>query len=171
MEVDLKKYRENARIHNLCSEYSNIWDKCKSDKQLMDMALGSKGLDYLCDTIAKGWGISPDVLCSRFKGFINGRYVASLNGYNSKLYCRYNGEIEADTTIMGVIESDVTINVPFPKLCDVYVTGKCHIDVSGEGSMVLVCYGNPEDVTVSGTCGNLKRINKKNIDMYDERRI
>lgn len=167
MEIDLKKYRENARIHNLCSEYSEIWDRCKSDKQIMDMALGSKGLDYICDTIAKGWGISPDIICSRFARFINGGYVASLNGYNSKLYCHYNGEIEADTTIMGIIESDVTINVSSFKICDVYVTGKCHINVKGEGSMVLVCYGNPEDITVSGTCGNLKRINKKERDRYE----
>lgn len=165
--VDLRQYRENAAANNLCAEYTQIWDSCKSNKQLVDMAFGAKGADYLCDTIAKGWGISPEYLCQRFGSFINGRYVSNQNGYTSKMYCMFDGSITADTTIVTLIDSVVVLNVPNTSICEVYCTGKCKITVFGEGRAAFVCYGNPDDIVITGTCGNMKRINKKERDHYE----
>lgn len=165
--IDLKQYRENARDNNLCAEYSKKWDDCHSNKQIVDMAFGVKGVDYLCDTIAKGWGISPDVICERFGSFINGRYVSEQNGYTSKMYCKFIGNITADTTIVTLIDSDVVLNVPNTSICEVYCTGKCRISVLGDGRAVFVCYGNPEDINIQGMTKNTKRINKKNRDNYN----
>lgn len=164
--IDLTEYRENARKNNLCSEYSEKWDSCHSNKQIADMAFGVKGVDYLCDTIAKGWGISPNVICERFGSFINGRYVSEQNGYTSKMYCKFTGNITADTTVVTLIDSDVVLNIPNTSICEVYCTGKCRIAVLGDGRAAFVCYGNPDDIVITGTCGNMKRINKKERDHY-----
>ena len=165
--VDLKQYRENAAANNLCAEYTKIWDSCKSNKQLIDMALGAKGADYLCDTIAKGWGISPDYIYERFENFINGKYVSAQNGYTSKLYCRFMGDITADTTLLILIDSDANITLPNNGMCEIYCTGKCNIEVFGKGRAVFVCYGNPDDIEVTGGESKTKRINKKERDRYD----
>lgn len=165
--IDLKQYRENARENNLCAEYSEKWDACKNNKQIIDMAFGAKGVDYLCDTIAKGWGISPDVICERFESFINGRYISQQNGYTSKMYCKFTGNITSDTTLLCLIDCDVTINVPGSSICEIYCTGKCNVTVCGYGRAAFICYGNPDDIVITGTCDNMKRINKKERDHYE----
>lgn len=165
--IDLKQYRKNARENNLCAEYSEKWDACHSNKQIVDMAFGVKGVDYLCDTIAKGWGISPEVICEKYKPFINGRYISQQNGYTSKLYCEYNGDIKCDTTLTCLIDCDVNMEIPGYLLFEVYCTGKCKINISGGGRVCFVCYGNPDDIIITGTCGNMKRINKKERDHYE----
>lgn len=165
--IDLEQYRENARQNNLCAEYSSKWDSCHSNKQLVDMAFGAKGADYLCDTIAKGWGISPDYIYDRFENFINGRYVSQQKGYSSKLYCRFMGDIEADTTLLILIDTDANVTLPKTCICEIYCTGKCNIEVLGEGRAVFICYGKPEDISIIGGRSNIKRINKKERDHYD----
>lgn len=165
--VDLEQYRMNASLHKMCSEYYDKWDSCRSNKQIMDMALGVKAVDFLCDSIAKGWGISPEYITERFKSFINGRYVSEQKGYTSKMYCKHIGNVIADTTIVTLIDSDIVLNVPNISICEVYCTGKCKITVFGEGRAAFVCYGNPDDIVITGTCGNMKRINKKERDHYE----
>ena len=164
--VDLKEYRENARRNNLCAEYSQIWDSCKSGKQLADMAFGAKGADYICDTIAKGWGISPDYICSNYSSFINGKYISQQKGYTSKMYCKYNGDITADTTLIILIDCEANLLLPDVGISEVYCTGKCNISVSGNGRSVFICYGNPDDISITGQSCNFKRINKKERDHY-----
>lgn len=166
--TDLGQYRKNAKEHNLCAEYTQKWDACNSNKQYFDMATDAKGMDYLCDSIAKGWGISVDEICERFGAYINARYVTECNGYNSCLYARYKGEIEAKTTLIGLLDCDVDLAVGEDAFCEVYCSGKCDIRLSGKGRAVFVCYGNEENITISGSCGNFKRINKKNRDMYEQ---
>lgn len=165
--IDLKQYRINAEKHDMCNEYHDMWDKCHSNKQIMDMSLGVKAVDFLCDSIAKGWGLSPDYIYDRFENFINGRYVSKQNGYTSKMYCRYKGEINADTTMLVLINSDADITLPKNGMCEIYCTGKCEIGVSGEGRAAFVCYGNPVDIKIIGGENNTKRINKKERDRYD----
>lgn len=162
--IDLEQYRVNASLHKMCSEYYGKWDSCRSNKQIMDMALCVKAVDFLCDSIAKGWGISPEYISERFKSFINGRYVSEQKGYTSKMYCRHSGNVTADTTIITFIDSDVVLNVPKNSICEVYCTGKCKITIFGEGRAAFVCYGNPDYITITGKCGNMKRINKKEAD-------
>lgn len=165
--VDLRQYRENAAANNLCAEYTQIWDSCKSNKQLVDMAFGAKGADYLCDTIAKGWGISPDYICSRFHSFINGKYISEQNGYNSKMYCRFNGDIKADTTLLILVDCTADITLPANCICEIYCAGKCDISVRGDGRAVFICYGNTEDINITELNCSVKRINKKERDHYE----
>ena len=162
--IDLEQYRVNASLHKMCSEYYGKWDSCHSNKQIMDMALGVKAVDFLCDSIAKGWGLSPEYISERFKNFINGKYTSEQNGYTSKMYCKHTGNIKADTTLICLIDSDVVLDIPNASICEVYCTGKCKITIFGEGRAAFVCYGNPYDIVITGSCGNMKRIDKKEAD-------
>lgn len=165
--IDLNEFRENARKKNLCAEYAQKWDSCRSKKQLMDMALGAKGVDYICDFIAKGIGISPESISKDFKDFINGNYTADLGGYTSKMFCQYKGEIKATTTILTLVDCEACVGVPENHICEIYLTGKCNITMYGEGEASLVCYGKPEDIKVDGGCQYMKRIQKKERDKYE----
>ena len=166
--IDLKQYRENARQNNLCTEYTEKWDSCHSNKQIMDMALGVKAVDFLCDSIAKGWGLSPEYISERFKNFINGKYTSEQNGYTSKMYCEYEGVISADTTMVCLIDSKVTIKKDkSTPICEMYCTGKCEIDIQCVGLFVFVCYGDPDNIIITGNTSGIKRINKKERDHYE----
>lgn len=165
--IDLDKYRENAEKENLCADYARIWDSCGSLKQYMDMALSTKGVDYLCDSIAKGWGISPEHLSDRFSRFINGRYISKQKGYDSELYCRYEGSIAVRTTVLTLIDCQCNIYLPLKNICEIYVTGKTDIYIKGSGRCVFICYGKEGDINIIADNGvKMKRINKKNRDLY-----
>lgn len=119
-----------------------------SKKQLMDMALDSNGIGYVCNSIANGWGISPDEICKRFSSFINDKYISQQKGYTSKMYCKYNGYILANTTLIAVINSDVNITLT-NSICQVYCTGKgTKIHLIGTGQCDCYCYGDKEDVEI-----------------------
>ena len=166
--IGLEEYRENARKNNLCQEYTDIWDSCKNNKQVFDMAVGAKGVDYLCDTIAKGWGISPSVISERFRPFINGRYISKQNGYTSSMYCEYKGEFTASTEVLAIIKSDVVISIPKNMICEIYTVGVCKIKLTGEGRCVVISYGDENDALVESSCSNMKRIYKKERDHYGD---
>lgn len=162
---DLDEYKKNIRIHGMmCGQYGSLLDSFSSNKQLADIAMGVQAFDTICVSISEGWGISPEYICARLKNFINGKYVSQQNGYTSKMYCKFDGSITADTTIVMLIDSVVVLNVPNTSICEVYCTGKCRIAVLGDGRAVFVCYGNPDDIVITGSCGNMKRIDKKEAD-------
>ena len=165
--IDLEQFEKNAKKDNLCSEYTKKWENCKSNKQFFDMGTSSKGLDYLCDSIAKGWGLSKEVLLERFKPFINGLYVNQCDGYTSCLYVGYNMELKIDTTLVGLIDCDIDIEIPEYQIAKVYCTGNNKIRVSGKGELIFICYGSKGNTRIEGTCGNMKRIDKKNRDTYE----
>lgn len=164
--IDIKQFRENATKENLCSEYVHKWDACGSRKQYIDLALSTKGVDYLCDSIAKGWGISPQYICNSFNAFINGRYISLQNGYESEMYCQHKGEVKARTTVILVLESEIEIEVPKSYVCHIYVAGKSTVNVKGEGECILICYGDNIESKHEGNV-RFKRINKRDRDRYD----
>lgn len=166
--IDIETYRKNARDNDLCESYSRRWDLCKSNKDLMDMALGAKGVDYLCDTIAKGWGVSPDVISKRFRPFINGKYVSKQKGYTSEMYCEYAGDITASTDVLAIISCVVNIDIPANMMCEIYVVGESHLTLSGKGRCAIVCYGEEDSIRIGGSCGQMRRINKKNRDEHGD---
>ena len=165
--VNLEEFRANAEREGICESYALLWDKAGSKKQLMDIAMSSQGADFLCDSIAKGWGLSPREIVARFKRYINGVYTyESDSGYSSVLYCRYYGSIEADDTMIILVDCDVTINVPDWAVCSVYATGRTNVSIVGGGRVRLIAYGNNEDVTVESVSEDckFKRIQKKERD-------
>lgn len=165
--IDINKFRENALSENLCSEYTGKWNKSLSRKALVDLALEVKGADYLCDSIAKGWGVSPEYISDKFDMFINGKYIAKFQGYDSKMYCNYDGQVESNTTILILINSNVKLNIPEHTISEIYCTGKCNISVFGDGECIFVCYGDEGNVIINNESNvRIKRIQKNKRDEY-----
>lgn len=165
--TDLKQFRKNAAADGLCAEYSAIWDNCKSKVQVMEMCLGAKGMDYLCDAYAKGWGITTDAIHSSFSRFINGQYVYDNGMYSSAIYCEYKGRIKVSTTALCLVDCNVEIDLSRNTICEVYATGYCNIKFVGSGVVVLIAYGKEENVlSEHGPSVIFKRIQKKEKDSY-----
>ena len=165
--INLEQFRANADKEGICEKYALLWDEAKSKKQLMDIALSASGADFLCDAIAKGWGLSSNEIIKKFGRYINGVYThEATSGYTSVLYCKYYGSIEADDTLIILVDCDVTINVPDWAVCSIYATGFTNISIVGGGRVRLIAYGSPADVTVesiSKEC-RFKRIQKTERD-------
>ncbi len=165
--VDLQQFRANAEREGICEKYALLWDKAGSKKQLMDIAMTAQGADFLCDSIAKGWGISSDEITSRFKKYLNGVYThEDPMGYSSVLYCKYYGAIDAEDTLVILIDCDATISVPDWAVCDIYATGLTNLSIIGGGRVRLIAYGNQADVTVESVSESCKfrRIQKRERD-------
>lgn len=162
--VTLEDFLENAQVEGICDEYRDDVVNCGSKKQLMDMALSVKGADYLCDAIAKGWGVSPQEISKRFAPYINGKYTLD-KGYTSTMYCQYNGSIVCETTLLTLIECNIEVEIPEYHTCEIYACGKCNIRVKGKGQVLVVTYGNPDEVVLKPDMDiRCKRLRKKERD-------
>ena len=166
------KYEEflsEAIKNGLCDEYRGILGKNNNNHELFKLLCSAKGLDYMCDAIAKGWGVTTDELNERLGDWINGKETVVFdNGYSSKIYSSYKGDIIADTTALGIINCErSTIDVPLNKICEIYITGKCNIRVVGEGSCICICYGDEKNINIHEYCHGYKRLNKLNSDKYE----
>lgn len=147
--VNLEQFRENARKERICDRYAESWDRAGSKRVLMDLALSAQGADFVCDGIAKGWGISSCEIVKRFGKYINGRYVyGDASGYSSVMYCGYEGSIDVETTLVVLIDSDVVLSVPDWHVCDVYASGSVSLSIVGGGRVRLIAYGDAGDVVV-----------------------
>lgn len=159
---ELFDYKERAMTEGICEEYISLWDKCKNKKNIIDMACGVKAVDYLLDSIAKGWGLDSSFIENSFDSFINGRYVSAQKGYSSEMYCRYEGKIIARTTILTLIDCNCEVYIPKNFSCTIYVSKNCNVVTRGEGKCVCVCYGN--GIRINFNNRQYKRINKKERD-------
>lgn len=146
--MDLVNFREIAKGKGICGLYLSKWEDCISKKQLMDVALSAQGMDFLCKSISDGWGLQSKYIHKEFSRFLNGRYIhENENGYTSSLYCKYNGEIESETTAILIIDSNVEVNIPKNHICEVYVVGDTKINFNGEGKVIAIRYGKTSSIT------------------------
>jgi hypothetical protein len=169
--VNLEQFRENARKERICDRYAESWDRAVSKKGLMDLALSAQGADFVCDGIAKGWGISADEIVKRFGRYINGVYTyEDVSGYSSVMYCRYYGEIVVDDTLLVLIDCDVTVFVPDWAVVDIYATGFTSLSIVGGGRVRLIAYGDAGNVVVESIDGGcrFRRIQKNHWSRGEE---
>ena len=162
--VNLEQFRENAQKEGICVRYAEMWDGCGSKRGLMDIAMTSQGSDFLCDGIAKGWGISVDEIVRRFGRYINGSYVyEDESGYSSVMYCKFVGTIDISTTMVVLLDCDVVLVVPDWMIVDVYASGETNLSIVGGGRVRLIAYGDASDVTVESVDSScrLRRIQKR----------
>ena len=160
--TEIELYKENIKEHGMmCDRFSASLETAKSNKQIADLALSVQAFDTLAQSIAQGWGISIDFINRRFKNFINGKYKSQQKGYTSRCYCCYYGDVYIDSTIVLLINCKVSLFLPANSICEIYCTGKCDINVMGSGRAVFICYGEPENIKITGRCGNMKRKNRE----------
>lgn len=147
MTITLSEFRRQADKHGIC-EMSAEWDNCKSKKQLIDLALSIRGIEYIAKAISEGWGIDADTICREFAPFNCGKYVRDKDGYTSAIYCSDGkencvAEINATTTAILVIDFIGRIIIPENRICEIHlVNSKCYI--RGEGRGYVYAYGDTE---------------------------
>lgn len=156
--IDLNRFRQNAELNGVCKEYSVQWDNCISKKDLFDLACDVNGAGYLCDSIAKGWGVSPSYVSEKFNSYLNGRYTYDNGKYSSQIYCQYKGDIECTTTLVVLIDCDATIYIPKGRICEIYITGKSNISFKGQGKGVVVRFGDKVSTIVESENVGIKYV-------------
>ena len=139
----LREFREAANSRNLCDKYSELWDNCKSKKQLFDLATDSNGIPYICKSMVEGWGVTPEFISEKFKTFVNGRYISQHNGYTSAMYVEkfFIEPIVVSTTNVIVIACEGAIEVPENTVCNLFVV-ESDVAVLGNGVCYVKTYGD-----------------------------
>lgn len=134
---------------NLCEGYSERLERAASNKQIMDIVLTSNGCSYLMETDSKGITLPYDVICSRFKYYINGRYKAEFandkgNGYSTEMYCCFNGNVLAETTLLCLLGCDVTLTIKENDFVKVYCdkNTKLILDVPESSRIIIEYWGS-----------------------------
>ena len=138
----LQAFREAAKSRNLCEKYSEMWDNCKSKKQLFDLATDSNGIPYICEAMVDGWGVTPEFISENFKTFINGRYTSQHHGYTSAMYVErfFIEPIVASTTNLIVMACEGVVNIPEDVVCNLFIVNS-DVVLSGSGVCYVKTYG------------------------------
>lgn len=116
------------------------WDKARSKKQLMDVALSIRGIEYLANAISEGWGLDADYIADAFARFNDGRYIRDAEGYTSALYCKIPHPIDIRTStalLIGLNEANVSVN----RICELHIVNSV-VTISGTGNAVVYLYNS-----------------------------
>lgn len=125
----------------LCGEYKAKWDVASSKEDLMNIALDSNGIEFLCDSSSFGWGVDIEYLKRMFSDYINGKWTR-LGKYTSCLYVDFNGQVKQDCTLTAVLASKVEFHVPKGNVCELHVGAQSTVDITGEGICYVYSYGH-----------------------------
>lgn len=103
-----------SRNGSVCADYMRKLSVVESREDMFRVLCDANGGAWLFDLMAKGVFVPIDDFCYEFKSYINGQRVMEYpNGYSGKLYCRFDGEILADTTLVYILDCpDAKITVP-----------------------------------------------------------
>lgn len=140
----------------LCASYRKKVATALSNKQLVDIAMDSNGMSYLCEMGQRGLELPYKIIISRFSPFINGKYISdhkTKNGdsYTSAIYCCYNEDIIANTTLLTVLGVEANICVSNNNSCDIYVDKNSKVTVTCPiGSRAVVHYWCEKEPEYSG---------------------
>lgn len=138
--------KEIVDAGELCKDYQLLVGKAISNKQLFDIACDSNGASYLCQMESKGHALPYEVITSRFRSFINGRYVSEHKGkngntYTSKVYCCFNGKIKADTTLLTILGCKCDLIVEENHIIQIYADKNTELSIScPKSSKAIVHY-------------------------------
>lgn len=149
--MDLAQFKKNAKTHGIC-DMLHDWDNCKSKKQLMDVALSIRGIEYIARSTAEGWGLTPDYISLEFAPFNNGKYIRNMDGYTSALFCASESSmITITTTAVLVIGYDGEIVIPRNHICELYIC-QSNVVIHGDGRGLAYLYNstinNPDTAPV-----------------------
>lgn len=157
---DLVKFKRNALMRSLCSDYTNKWNSAQTEDDLVSIAIDANGISYMCHSIANGWGLDVDYLSNRFKNYINGNKCYKFfnekgNGYSSELLCCYGGadgkHFVSRSTQICIINSKVILSVPPCAYIEVHTVNSEIEVVTGIKSLVeVVVYGTNCHITGDG---------------------
>lgn len=152
MNATFAQFIAKAKRLGLCQEYTDKVDNAGSKKSFMDIAIDINGMPWLCESICRGWGLTPEYIAKEFAPFNNGRYIRQ-DGYTSAMYCQppEDKEITIETTAALIIGHNGVITIPKNRICELYIC-QSHVRIQGEGKGVVYLYNsaisNPDTAPV-----------------------
>lgn len=138
MEETFRQFIDQAHKRGICQEYSDKVDEACSKKELFELALQAKSMDWLCRSIADGWGLTPDYIAAQFKPFLNGRLVYHGNAYTSAMYCK-NDTVDVSTTAAVLIDCNGEVHTD--RICELYLVNS-KVRITGKGRAIIHSYNS-----------------------------
>jgi hypothetical protein len=138
MENEMLNFLSQAKLRGLCTNYTKKWESAESKKELLDIALDANGMPYVCKCVAEGWGITPEYIAQSFKGYLNGRYIHSGNGYTSAIYV---GDGNVGIVSTAAILIDCKGVVSSNRMCELYIANS-DVELIGAGTFKVHTYNS-----------------------------
>lgn len=148
---ELLTLKRNAKMLGLCGVYADRWDEAQDKEELVRLATDANGVEFLCDGVAFGWGLTAEFIKANFAKYINGYTINNPKGYTSQLYVNETSPIiTVEATITAFIGCNCGIVVPQYSIAKIYVAGKSKIDLHNNGECYVYCYGDDSKIDFHG---------------------
>lgn len=135
-----------SRSGGVCRSYMRRLEAAEGKPGLFRVLCDANGGRWLFERHAKGFFVPVDEFMAEFGSYVNGRHVNNYpQGYSSKMYCRYEGEVTADTTLLYMLECrDMEVEVPRNAYPSVILSdgSRCKITLWEEARANVELYGN-----------------------------
>lgn len=140
--MDYREWFDNIITQGqLCAEYTDKYHNAQSKKQLVDLALGGRGITYLCEMREKGYGAPYDMLIKQFGPYLNSKYIFTSGGehpYTSCIYVSHNRDIDVNTTAVVLLGCKATVRIHDYTCVHLFVDGGCELKI--ECARTSKCY-------------------------------
>lgn len=105
-----------SRRGGVCTPYMRRIAAASNKTEMFRVLCDVNGGAWLFDLHASGVPLPIEQFLKEYAAYVNGgKTVEYPDGYTSKFYCRNLGEIEADTTLVYMLESKARVYVPMNK--------------------------------------------------------
>lgn len=134
-----------SRNGQVCSDYMRKLAAVETKEDLFRVLCDANGGSWLFDAHMKGVPLPIEQFMSEFGGYINGqRVVVYPQEYTGQMYCRYNGELTANTTLVYLLECNADITVPKNSYPSVILSNgsKARFAMEPGARLNIECYGN-----------------------------
>jgi hypothetical protein len=148
-----------SRLGLVCSDYMRKISAADSREDIFRVLCDANGGNWLFEQHAKGLPLPIDDFCKEFFNYLNGKRVMEYQqGYTSKFYCRSLDDIDADTTLVYILECmDTEVYVPKNKYPSVILSDGSQCDlVIGEGARANVDLYGDASVNVIGDMSRVR---------------
>lgn len=148
-----------SRQGGVCTPYMRKIAAAGNKTEMFRVLCDVNGGAWLFDLHANGVPLPIEQFMKEYSAYVNGgKTVEYPNGYTSKFYCRHLGEIEADTTIVYLLECmDADVHVPMNHYPTLVLSDGSQAEVTlGKGARLNVeLYG---DSCINGINGDKSKV-------------
>lgn len=153
-----------SRRGDVCISYMRKLGAVETKEDMFRVLCDANGGAWLFELAAKDFRMLPiEQFMKEFGGYINGKRIMQYpNGYSGKFYCRHDGEIVADATLVYVLDCpDAKITVPKNNYPSVILSPHSHATIAMEpgARLNIETYG---DASVKSIAGDMTRVRINN---------
>lgn len=145
-----------SRQGGVCQSYMRKIAAAGNKTEMFRVLCDVNGGAWLFDLHAQGVPLPIEQFLKEYAAYLDGRYVVLYpSKYTSKFYCRYgdkDSEVEADTTLVYMLECKARVYVPMNKYPTLILSHGTNATVSlGHGSSLNIeLYGDAKYTLADG---------------------